>query len=91
MTANDAPLCSVEIPKRPQKTWWQVVHGALFLIIFIPACVNIVAFQVMFMLPLKFVPLPFAKEAYEEGIRYTKGAFGSLISALFILGDCLGY
>lgn len=40
-------------------------------------------FQLLFILPLKLVPGPIARKLYDEGIRYTKGAFATLLSASF--------
>lgn len=38
-------------------------------------------FQLLFVLPLKLVPGPNSRKLYDEGIRYTKGAFAVLLSA----------
>lgn len=38
-------------------------------------------FQLLFVLPLKLVPGPRSGKLYDEGIRYTKGAFATLLSA----------
>jgi hypothetical protein len=38
------------------------------------------AFQLLFVLPLKLVPGSLSKKLYDEGIRYTKGAFATLMS-----------
>jgi hypothetical protein len=32
------------------------------------------------LLPFAFIPSPFASAAYQDGIRYTKGALGNLLS-----------
>jgi hypothetical protein len=32
------------------------------------------------LLPFNFVPTPWAQDIYQDGIRYTKGALGSLLS-----------
>lgn len=40
-------------------------------------------FQLLFVLPLKLVPGPNSRKLYDEGIRYTKGAFAALLSASF--------
>lgn len=76
-------LCGIEITKRPPKTWAQIVHGALFLVVFLSGCALVNATQLIFVVPLTLLPFPWAKEAHERGVRYTKGAFGVLISALF--------
>jgi len=39
-------------------------------------------FQLMFVLPLKLVPGPNSSKLYDEGIRYTKGAFAVLMNLM---------
>lgn len=39
------------------------------------------AFQLFFLLPLKLVPGPYSSKLYDEGVRFTKGAFAVLLSA----------
>lgn len=80
----------VEIPNRPPKTWPQLLHGVLFLLVFNLGCVMVNAFQLVFMLPLKVLAMAIPRGLlgwracvegiYEDGIRYTKGSFGALIS-----------
>lgn len=48
-------------------------------------------FQLMFVLPLKLVPGPSSSMLYDEGIRYTKGAFAVLMSASFSELACAIY
>jgi 1-acyl-sn-glycerol-3-phosphate acyltransferase len=39
-------------------------------------------FQLLFVLPLKLVPGPNSRKLYDEGIRYTKGAFAVLLNLM---------
>ena len=75
-----AALCGVEISKRPPKSWAQLAHGVVFLFVFFFACCMIQFTQNIFVVPLGLLPFKWAKEAHEAGVRYTKGAFGVLIS-----------
>lgn len=38
-------------------------------------------FQLFFLLPLKLVSDPYSNKLYDEGVRFTKGAFAVLLSA----------
>ncbi|CCM00886.1 uncharacterized protein FIBRA_02932 [Fibroporia radiculosa] len=72
-------LHNLEIRQRPRHSWLQTVWGALFLVVFLFACVVINASQFVFLLPLKLFPFAWADAVYFEGIRCSKGAFGALI------------
>ncbi|KAH9944525.1 uncharacterized protein BXZ73DRAFT_87406 [Epithele typhae] len=65
------PTYAIPIPKRPRRTWWQTLHGTVFLLVFFAGCIMINAAQIVLLFPLKLL--------YYEGIRYTKGAFGALL------------
>lgn len=78
-----APLHTIEIDQRPQKTWAQLLHGVAFIVFFLSGCITMNATQVFFLLPLKLVPGDWAKRVYEEGVRETKGAFGKFIGAQY--------
>jgi hypothetical protein len=39
-------------------------------------------FQAAFLLPLLLLPFAWSRGLYEEGVRYTKGSFATLISEL---------
>ena len=80
MTAN-SQLHELEISKRPGRTWAQLIHGLLFTLIFNLGCLMVNGFQFTVLLPLKLVPLSQAQRLYDEGIRYSKGAFGTLLGA----------
>ena len=77
-------LYALEIPKRPPKTWAQVLHALLFAVVFNVGCLMVNSFQFTILLPLKLLPFAFAEKAYEEGIRYSKGAFGTLMGVCFL-------
>ncbi|KIK98802.1 hypothetical protein PAXRUDRAFT_823470 [Paxillus rubicundulus Ve08.2h10] len=76
------PQYQLPIYSRPPKTWTQTLNGTLFLLSFIPGCFMIHAFQLLFVLPLKLVPGALSKKLYDEGIRYTKGAFAALMNLM---------
>lgn len=66
---------------RPPRTWTQTLNGFLFFMLFIPGCLMVHGFQLIFLLPLKLFPSsPRAGKLYDEGIRYTKGSFATLMS-----------
>jgi len=65
---------SIPISNRPPIPWSRYIHASLFFIVFISGCITVNLSQFLFLLPLKFTPL------YNNGIRYTKGAFGRLQS-----------
>lgn len=78
MTAN-AQLHAIPIASRPRRTWSQVVHAISFLLVFLSGCLMINGSQFVVILPLKLLPFRWARKAYYEGIRYSKGAFGTLL------------
>ncbi|EIN13553.1 hypothetical protein PUNSTDRAFT_56913 [Punctularia strigosozonata HHB-11173 SS5] len=71
---------SVEIgPKRPSRTLARTLQGLLGAIVFDIGCLMINGTQFAFLLPLRLLPFEWADKIYEDGIRYTKGAFGNLL------------
>jgi hypothetical protein len=78
--AVDQGLHSFPISSRPPKTWSQILSAILFVVVFDIGCLMINATQFAFLLPLRLVPFQWARELYDEGIRYTKGAFAALLS-----------
>ncbi|KAG8219973.1 acyltransferase-domain-containing protein [Butyriboletus roseoflavus] len=80
----DASQSQHQLPiySRPPRTWAQTLNGLLFLLLFIPGCLMVHAFQLFFVLPLKLVPGPNSSNLYDEGIRYTKGAFAALLNLM---------
>ncbi|KAH7915340.1 acyltransferase-domain-containing protein [Hygrophoropsis aurantiaca] len=77
-----AQLHQLPISARPAKTTRQKLNAALFIAVFLPACIIVNAFQFMFLLPLKLLPFAWSNELYNEGIRYTKGAFAILMNLM---------
>jgi len=71
-------LHTLKISDRP-KSWLQTLNGILFVIVFNIACLMISGFQFTVILPLKIIPSPVTNALYDEGIRYSKGAFGTLL------------
>lgn len=78
--AASAGLHAAEIRSRPPRTWWQTLHGVAFLLVFLFGCVMINGSQIVFLAPLKLLPFAWAGKVYYEGIRYSKAAFGTLLS-----------
>ena len=89
-SANPSKYCTVmrvvnkgihpiEIPNRPARTWAQTIHSTIFFVVFIFGCIMVTASQFLFLLPLRFIPLPSARKLYGTGIRLTKDAFGTLL------------
>ncbi|KIY45351.1 hypothetical protein FISHEDRAFT_49261 [Fistulina hepatica ATCC 64428] len=61
------------------RSWRQTLAAIAFFIVFNFGCIMIHASQFVFLLPLRLIPLPLFRKMYDEGIRYTKGAFGCLL------------
>lgn len=82
MGANIPPeLQDLPISKRPPKTWSQTLNALLFIIVFDFANLMINAFQFVIVLPIRLIPVSSARNLYDEGIRYSKGAFGILLGS----------
>ena len=75
---DSRPLHALEIKQRPRKTWAQFALGILFLFTFELGLCMIHATQVFFVLPLKIVPGEWSRNAYDDGVRMSKGALGKL-------------
>jgi hypothetical protein len=73
------PLHAIPIAERPRKTWLQLCNAIGFTIIFNAGVLAIHSSQLLFLLPLKLIPFGLAAEQYDEGMRYTKGAFATLL------------
>ena len=76
------PPHTLPISERPPRTWSQTANAILFAILFNFGCLMVHGFQIMFLLPLLLLPSAWSRDLYEEGIRYTKGSFATLISEL---------
>ena len=73
-------LHNFEISERPAKTWRQVLNTLLFVVVFNFGCLMINGFQFTVLLPMRLIPFSFGRRWYTHGIRYSKGAFGTLLS-----------
>jgi hypothetical protein len=80
MTVDTKGIHATEIRHRPPRTWRQIVHAILYFFVFNLGCIVINASQFVFLLPLRFLPYVPAKSLYDAGIRFSKGAFGTLLS-----------
>jgi hypothetical protein len=76
-------LHTIPIAQRPSQGRW--LQAILFGVLFDLGCLSINLTQFLF-LPLRFLPLPSARELYERGINYTKGCFGILCGELEYIG-----
>ncbi|KAA1468636.1 acyltransferase-domain-containing protein [Dentipellis sp. KUC8613] len=72
-------LHTLEISKRPPKTWAQTLNAIAFSVVFNFGCLMVNLSQFAFLFPLRLLPFPWAQQWYETGIRYSKGAFGTLL------------
>lgn len=79
MAGSKAGLHELEISQRPRNGWPQTLRSILFAIVFNLGCLMIHAFQVTLLLPLRLIPFAPVQKLYDEGIRYSKGAFATLI------------
>ncbi|KAH9937532.1 uncharacterized protein B0H18DRAFT_971080 [Fomitopsis serialis] len=77
--AVKSELHTIEISRRPRRTWAQTVNAVLAGVVFLFAGLMINGSQFIFLLPLKVLPFACADRMYYEGIRYSKGAFGRLL------------
>ena len=80
MTVDIKRIHATQIRDRPPRTWRQIANAILYFIVFNIGCLAINASQFAFLLPLRFIPLVPAKSLYDAGIRFSKGAFGTLLS-----------
>lgn len=80
MTVDTISIHATEIRDRPPRSWRQIAYGILFFFVFNLGCLAINASQFLFILPLRLIPLVSAKSLYDAGIRFSEGAFGSLLS-----------
>ena len=76
---SSAGVHTLEISRRPRKTWLQTLQATVFIIVFIFGCFMVNGFQLIVLLPLKLLPFTPVRVLYDEGIRYSKGAFGTLL------------
>ncbi|KAH9178884.1 acyltransferase-domain-containing protein [Lactarius sanguifluus] len=76
---------AIEIAKRPPRTWSQTIHAMIFFVVFNLGCLMINLSQFVLLLPLRFLPLPFADSIYHAGIRLSKGSFSAL---LILMSQC---
>ncbi|TFY80419.1 hypothetical protein EWM64_g3593 [Hericium alpestre] len=72
-------LYTLEISKRPPRTWAQILNAFAFSAVFNFGCLMINGLQFTLLLPLRVLPFEWAKQWYENGIRYSKGAFATLL------------
>ncbi|KAI0308051.1 acyltransferase-domain-containing protein [Multifurca ochricompacta] len=82
MNTKRLHLHTVEIHKRPPRSWGQYFNAISYSVVFILGCLMINISQFVFVFPLLFLPFPWANSLYNSGIRLSKGAFGTLLVLL---------
>jgi hypothetical protein len=80
MTVDTQRMHATEIRDRPPRTWHQIAHAILYFLVFNLGCIAINASQFVLLLPLRFLPFGTTKSLYDAGIRFSEGAFGTLLS-----------
>jgi hypothetical protein len=73
-------LHDLPISQRPSSSWHRKLNALLWCIAFNLGCLMVHGFQVVFLLPLRALPFRWSRKLYDQGICYTKGAFGCLLS-----------
>ncbi|KAL0072157.1 hypothetical protein AAF712_001080 [Marasmius tenuissimus] len=81
MTVSQSLLFAQPISARPPITWRRKLIALCFGVLFNLGCIMLNGSQFVFLLPLRILPFEWSRKLYDEGIRYTKGAFGCLMSA----------
>lgn len=77
---SSAGLHSLPVSQRPPTSLKQKLRAVAFFITFNLCCLTLNASQFVFLLPLRLLPFQWSRSLYEEGIQYTKGSFGCLLS-----------
>jgi len=80
MTVDTKGIHATEIQDRPPRTWRQIARAVVYFFVFNLACSAMNASQFVLFLPLRFLPFVPAKSLYNAGIRFSEGAFGTLLS-----------
>lgn len=80
MTVTTLQPHNLPISARPGTAWSRSIKAVLFFILFNFGCIMVNGSQFVFLLPLRILPFQWSRRMYNEGIRYTKGAFGCLLS-----------
>jgi hypothetical protein len=77
----NVPSYATPIAQREHKSYAWIFKALLFGLFFDGSCITINATQFL-LLPLRLIPFfPGARIAYDRGIQYTKGCFGTLLGA----------
>jgi len=80
MSANPE-LYTLPISARPPTSWRQTFKSIAFMVLWLFASLMINGSQFVFLLPIRLLPFRWARSLYYEGIRWTKGCCGCLLSA----------
>ncbi|KAF9270418.1 acyltransferase-domain-containing protein [Marasmius fiardii PR-910] len=79
MTISSPPPYSLPVSQRAPLSWKQKILALGFGSMFNLGCLMINGSQFVFLLPLRILPFHWSRKLFEEGIRYTKGAFACLL------------
>ncbi|EIW86486.1 hypothetical protein CONPUDRAFT_44786 [Coniophora puteana RWD-64-598 SS2] len=80
--SQNSDLHELKITERPPRTWTQTLNAICAGLVFVTSAVLINSFQLVVLLPLRVIPLQATQNLYDEGVRYSKGAFASLINLM---------
>ncbi|KAG9222993.1 hypothetical protein CCMSSC00406_0000318 [Pleurotus cornucopiae] len=78
MASTNLQLHEVPVADRPPTPWLRRLKAIQFILIFDLGCLLNNACHFM-LLPIRILPFRCTRGLYDEGIRYTKGAFGCLL------------
>lgn len=79
-TSKRPDLYTLPISARPPALWSRTFKTIAFVILWLFACLMINGTQFFLILPIRLLPFRSARRLYYEGIRWTKGCFGCLLS-----------
>ena len=86
-------LHNLQISERPPRTWNQILRVFWVWLFFTFCCTMINGTQFMILLPLRISlrlsPSPRLSALHREGIRWTKGNFGSLLGGISLIPLCI--
>lgn len=78
--STNSELYKLPISARPPASWRQIFKSLAFMVLLLAASIMLNGLQFAFLLPIRLLPFRSARSFYYEGIRWTKGCFGCLLS-----------
>ncbi|KAF9457097.1 acyltransferase-domain-containing protein [Collybia nuda] len=79
MSTKTPDLHNLPISQRPPLSWRRSCKAITFFILFNLGCLMVNATQILILLPIRAFPSRWSRDIYNDGIHYTKGAFGCLL------------